>query len=948
MLEFVFVHLPETAGRVWPHVVAHHFHEELQTLHRPVLAEERCHTSHATAPHTRALFGPLAPAPLLTRWPGAIYIAFLREPLERVIACFERCKRVAPEDERLAQQFHDGTLDLLTFAQHPSLRLRLPSYAEILRGFPLERFNYIGFHETFSADLRRIADALGWTVPKPLLESSTTETPGTRDVSPQVRDELQEILAEELRLYEQAKALMRQRNHEFAAPLDAAPFPQNGGAEAPLVGYPAPACDASTRERNAESGGSPREISPQDADVERLRSELRQANAWLAEAERHVAALKASRAWKLGRFLVGCFNRLRGRPPFSHAAADALDILFAQRRGRAARLGLPAAQQATNPADPHDYQEWVRRYDTLPPATLAKMYARLANFAYRPLISVLLPVCDPVDPPGLDETIRSVKRQVYPYWQLCVADDATATPEVHRVLEEAQAAEPQRVRYTRREARGSVCRVLNDALALAEGEFVALLQPDGMLREHALFAVAAELQRDPAAELLYTDEDERRADGSRVEPFFKPALNLELLRAQNCIGDLGVYRRSRVDSLGGFRAGYEGAHAHDLALRVLDATEPQHVRHIPLVTYHKCTAPGVPATTAPGEPADAREAAQRAVADHLARRGEQGVGVEVSPSGSGLRLRYPVPEPAPPVSLVIPTRDRLDLLRPCLEGLLRHTDYADYEIVVVDHGSRKRATKRYLAALTARERRVKVVRHDGPFNFPELTNVGVGACHGSILGLLNNDLELEPEHAGWLREMVSHAVRPDVGAVGAKLLYPDRRIQHAGIILGIHGAAGHHFKHLPAETAAHRGRAQQAQDLTAVTGACLLLRRDVYEHVGGLDPALAVAYNDVDLCLRIRHAGYRILYTPHAQLTHHESATRGPRPRTDAEERRHQTERAYFTARWQAQLAQDPAYNPNLTVQAEDAALAWPPEVATLSAYGDRQGNNRVRGDLEG
>ncbi len=563
------------------------------------------------------------------------------------------------------------------------------------------------------------------------------------------------------------------------------------------------------------------------------------------------------------------------------------------------------------------YGEWVRLYDTLTDTDRRAIRERIAELRYTPLISVIMPVYE--TPEGwLRDAIESVTSQLYPHWELCIADDASRLPHVRKILDEYQ-AKNARIRVAYREQNGHIAAASNSALDLVRGEFVALLDHDDLLAEHALYMVAEELNDHADADLIYSDEDKLDQRLRRADPYFKPDWSPDLFLSQNMIGHLSVFRMSVVRRLGGFRAGYDGSQDYDLALRVVEAIPVSHVRHVPHVLYHWRTASGSVAA-APDAKAYAVAAAGRAIEAHCAR---QGISAEVVGTlGQFQRVRRHLTDPRPLVSLIIPTRDRVPLLRTCLDGLLNRTAYANLEVLVVDNDSRDTKTIAYLEDI-ARDPRVRVIQHHGPFNFAALNNRAARAARGEILGLINNDLEvISPD---WLTEMVSHAVRPEVGAVGAMLYYPSETIQHAGVIVGLGGVAGHAHKGQVRGTPGYFWRATLIQNFTAVTAACMVLRRGVFEEVRGFDEDnLAVAFNDVDLCLRIRERGYLVVWTPYAELYHVESASRGP-DNTLTRLPRFSREVTYMQRRWGAKLINDPYYNPNLTLESENFALACPP-----------------------
>jgi len=380
-----------------------------------------------------------------------------------------------------------------------------------------------------------------------------------------------------------------------------------------------------------------------------------------------------------------------------------------------------------------------------------------------------------------------------------------------------------------------------------------------------------------------------------------------------------VYRTETIKRVGGFREGFEGSQDYDLALRVIDAIRPEQIRHIPRVLYHWRILPGS-TSLAIGEKSYATDAARRAIADHLAR---QGTAAEVSDEDTGpgmYRVRYRLPADPPLVSLIIPTRNGLALLRQCVESILAKTSYPNYEILIVDNGSDDEATLAYLADLE-NGNHARILRDPRPFNYSALNNAAVREARGELIGLLNNDLEvITPD---WLDELVSHALRPGIGAVGARLWYPDDTLQHGGVLL-IGGVAAHAHRKQRKDCAGYAGRASLIQNFSAVTAACLVIRKATFEEVGGFDETLAVTFNDVDLCLKIRALGYRNQWTPHAELYHHESVTRGIDD-TPEKRARFAAERSLMQQRWGDLLRNDPAYNPNLTLDRENFGLAWPP-----------------------
>jgi GT2 family glycosyltransferase len=570
-------------------------------------------------------------------------------------------------------------------------------------------------------------------------------------------------------------------------------------------------------------------------------------------------------------------------------------------------------------ADLVQYADWIREVEApaLPSPDLQRQ--RIEGWSWRPSISLVMPTYN-ANEAYLLACIDSVRAQTYPHWTLCIADDASTRQGLRRLLADVAASDP-RIRLALRGQNGHISAASNTALSLATGEFVALLDHDDMLAPQALFAVAEALQARPTATLLYSDEDKLDETGARCDPYFKPGWSPDLLYSQNCFSHLGVYRRSLVEAVGGFRLGVEGSQDHDLVLRcAARVTDPDDIVHIPQVLYHWRMAEG--STARSHDRKDyASDAGRRALQSHF---DDCHPGVEVSVVAPGIyRHRWPLPADPPLVSLIIPTRDGHDLLRTCIDSIVQRSTYTRYELLVVDNQSSCPRTLAYLSALEAGTEgagRVRVLRWDHAFNYSAINNFAAAQARGSVLGLINNDIEvISPD---WLGEMVSHALRPDIGCVGAKLYYPDDTVQHAGVVLGVGGVANHAMRGAARTSPGYFGRLWTLYNPSAVTAAVLLVRKVLFDAVGGLDAeGLPVAFNDVDLCLKVMAAGYRSVWTPHAELYHHESVSRGT-DATPEKRARFLGEVAVMQARWSHWLQDDPHYNPNLTRLREDYGLA--------------------------
>ena len=569
-----------------------------------------------------------------------------------------------------------------------------------------------------------------------------------------------------------------------------------------------------------------------------------------------------------------------------------------------------------------DYGRWLQKFHTLEDRDRELIAGHILDFQRRPVISVLMPVYDP-PPRFLDEAIRSVRKQLYPYWELCIADDASTDPEVRRIIHEHMTADA-RIKVVSRSENGHISRASNSALELATGEFVALLDHDDLLAEEALFWLAEALQRQPDAGLIYSDEDKIDVNGHRKDPYFKSDWNPFLFLGHNLISHLGAYRTALVREVGGFREGFEGSQDYDLAARVIERLQPGQIVHIPRVLYHWRILSGSTAAGL-GEKPYAQTASERAMNEHLLRSNIPGR-VEINWALGGMhRVIVDVPEPPPLVSILIVTCNAGHSVRRCIDSIVSKTAYPAYEIVLVDNGSDDPVALTCLADL-ARNGKTRLIRDDGPRNVSRLHNVAAQEARGEVLILLDNHTEIiSPD---WLAEMVSLVSLAKIGAVGAKLLYPDGTVRHGGILMGVGDCTAQAHSGISKETGGYLGRAQLLQMFTAVSAACLAVRRSVFEEVGGLDEeGLKVGYNDVDLCLKLRKHGYWNVWTPFVHLIQYESFAGGE---GGTPERKHRLWRdiSLLKKRWPRSFFHDPAYNPNLSVDQPDFSLARRPRLA--------------------
>ncbi len=561
------------------------------------------------------------------------------------------------------------------------------------------------------------------------------------------------------------------------------------------------------------------------------------------------------------------------------------------------------------------YDEYWNRFYRPTPENLREQCIRSRQFNYRPLISVVLPTWNS-NTRLLDKAISSVRAQTYDQWEIVISDDASGRDEL-RSLRHAWESEP-RIRWIEAANREGIAGNTNRGIAAASGDYIAFLDHDDELAPDALYHVALALQEYQYG-LVYSDEDRIEEDqlGRCVHhtPFFKPGFDPDLLLAINYICHLVVLRRDVVVAAGGLRAGFEGAQDHDLLLRVVASLSPRDILHLPRVLYHWRVTPGSVSRT-PTLVEQIQKNIVAAVDDHLSRSGLAAQAeTHNDPVGSArqfaTRVRWRLPSFAPKISIIVATRDRADLLRPCLNSILDSivTYPGEYEILLVDNDSAEPATLSYFASLSAKPQ-IRLIPFRGPFNYSAINNAAAREALGEVLIFLNNDTLVLTKD--WCVELVANALREDVGAVGARLLYADGTIQHAGVLLGVEGVAGHEAVGDTPQSGGYFGRSQLLRSAAAVTGACLATRRSIFRELeGGFDELnLKIAFNDVDYCMKVRKAGYRVVYNPFAVLYHFESKSRG-RELSEAQQMRHRAEAAAFHLRWSDAEIVDPYYNPH-------------------------------------
>ncbi|HSH40737.1 MAG TPA: glycosyltransferase [Arenicellales bacterium] len=628
----------------------------------------------------------------------------------------------------------------------------------------------------------------------------------------------------------------------------------------------------------------------QDLETEAANS-TREARDVQARLSDEVTNIKASRVWRLAL----CLRRLRELVSWRHISGN-----------------VTGARADHEPADrrARQYEAYLNAR-AMTNQMRQELRDRVAALACRPLISIVMPVHD-VSPVMLNAAVRSVRAQIYDNWELCIVDDASSHADTVRALD---ALDGPGIRIERLERNFGIAGATNRAIEMARGDYVAFMDHDDALAEDALVEVAAEIN-ESGADFIYSDEDNLDEHGRRVNPHFKPDYSPDLLLAHNYITHLVVVHRDLPGRTGGLRSEFDGAQDYDFVLRATE--QARCIRHIPKVLYHWRMSGSSTSVNADSKPR-ALERGRLALNQALERRGRDGLALVDPVSPHFYRVRYAV-RGNPLVSILIPFRDKADLLHCVIGDVVERTAYQNFEIIGINNGSVEDESFAAMRDLAGLDERVRFTDYDFPFNFSAIMNHGAKSCSGQHMVFLNNDIRLLNEE--WLEAMLEHSQQDETGAVGGKLYYPDSRVQHAGIVIGIDNYAGHSHKGFPGDHQGYFNRLQVVQNVSAVTGAFMMIGRDVFDQVGGFDEEnFAIACNDVDLCLRVRAQGLWNVFTPYADGRHLESATRGYED-TPAKQARFAAEKSVFRERHAGILEHgDPFYNPNLTRTAEDFSI---------------------------
>ena len=638
------------------------------------------------------------------------------------------------------------------------------------------------------------------------------------------------------------------------------------------------------------------------AQIDNLHDRLHAQNVRNDELHSYLLMRPTTRAKRVARRTI---NKLSGKPIIEHEPLNADTIVNNE-------SPLPLGELIGQNTE--DYGLWITE-NTMTQSDIEKAKLDIEAMPYTPVFSILVPIYN-TDPEYLLPMIESVRSQIYPHWQLCLVDDCSPKTYLKHILEH-EALQDDRISIQLNDVNQGISVTTNDALAMAKGDYIALLDHDDEISIDALYENAKVINKHSDVGLIYSDEDKMEMDGSRLEPYFKPDFSPDLLHTNNYICHFTVIKKSIADDIGGFREGLDGSQDHDIILRAAAAAE--RIVHIPKILYHWRKIPGSTAVEYDSK-SYAWEAGRKAVEDQLQKQ-EDGIRVEFGTLKGTYRVHREI-HGEPLVSIIIPFKDKPELLDSCLNSILNRSSYQNIEIIGVSNNSEQDLTFTRMQHFTALDSRVRFVEKNIPFNFSAICNYGVKQAKGEYVILLNNDIEIiSPD---WIEQMLQNAQRPEVGAVGGKLLYPDGRIQHAGVVAGMVGAAGHPHKFFPDNHIGYHGRLHMAYNVSAVTGAMMMMNTAKFKDVGGFDEEnLAVAYNDIDLCLKLIKKGYYNLFTPHAKATHHESISRGYED-TDEKMQRLLKEQNHFLTTWADFLESgDPFYNPNLSLKNERFSMKF-------------------------
>lgn len=565
-------------------------------------------------------------------------------------------------------------------------------------------------------------------------------------------------------------------------------------------------------------------------------------------------------------------------------------------------------------SDDINYQKWLQlNYPTS--ATLKRLAETLEIFPYKPVITLILLLCNTSEN-YLHKTIASLVNQIYPYWQLHIIYSTSVESQITEILNE-YAAKDSRINLNRIGEESLNIFAYNSIFNVAAGEFIGLLHNNDLLAPDAFYEIALLLNKHPEADMVYSDEDKIDDSERLKEPFFKPDWCPDSFLSRMYTSNLAVYRCDLIKSIGGFRAEYENCYEYDLILRLTEKT--QNIFHIPKILYHSRINNSIIPSKIRTHQYNIQQQKQ-ALLDAINRREELANVIENNHLLGSFIMRYKIIHKKL-VSIIIPTRDLGEILDKCLTSIFDKTTYSNYEVIVIDNGSKEDYTAKVISKWQKKEvDKFRCYQLDIPFNYSKINNYGVSLAKGDYLLFLNNDIEIITHD--WIDAMVEQCQRVSIGAVGGLLLYPDNTIQHAGVVMGIGGVAGHSHQYFSSNSPGYFGQIMTINNYSAITAACLMCRREVFESVGGFEEELTVAFNDVDLCLKMLEKDYKNIYLPHVVLYHYESKSRGAED-TPEKITRFNQEVKYMLNKWEEYIYFDPCYNPHLTKLKQDYSIKF-------------------------
>ncbi len=674
------------------------------------------------------------------------------------------------------------------------------------------------------------------------------------------------------------------------------------------------------------------ELKKSRAEVTQLHQQLNNAFRSIEQFQKRIEELESSKIYKLRKFISFYLKRLRNNVKIG-GKKNFFSVLFnyvfkkgwKMLRAMSARIlkhiyllvetRKVIIVEVFNEmlATTADYSQYLYRRQ-LNKSKRKQIQNQIRNFASKPLLSIVIPVYEPpID--FFAQALDSIINQLYTNWEICLADDCSKDEDVKELIEKYRSKHPN-IKVIYRTENGHISNASNSALTLATGEYTVLMDQDDVLTENALFEIAKAINLKNNPDLIYTDEDKINENGLHSEPHFKPDWSPDSLLSRNYLGHVCAFKTDQLKAIGGWRVGYEGSQDYDLVLRYTE--KYTNIYHIPEVLYHWRIHRESAAGSETAKPY-AYHAAQRALLEALARRGYKG-DIDFLQGFRGYKVRMEIKEPGALVSIIIPTKNKQDYLKKCIDSIVKKSTYRNFEIILLDNNSNDKKFFNLVNQYKKQSQfKFNYIRDEGDFNFARLMNVGRANAKGKYLVLLNNDTEVIT--ADWLEGLIEHVQRPEIGVAGCKLLYADETIQHAGVVVGLGGVAAHAFTRDDRDGPGYFNYINLLNNYSALTAACIMVRTEVYDKVHGFSEEFVVEYNDVDFCLKALEAGYRNLYVPHVELFHYESISRGHPHATSESYKRHVKEVNRFRKKWMKYVDHDPCYNPNLTLGAENFAI---------------------------